>query len=250
MQGVLFFLSIPRGLIFATLLKSTMILKMRGFFPLVLMAFSITALAQDDRVVLTVDGQDVTVSEFEAIYKKNNKDADVTKEALDEYMELFVNYKLKVREAESLGMDTIKKFQRELAGYRGQLARPYLIDRRLNETLLKEAYERRQNEVRASHILVSIGGEQLPSDTLVAWNRIQKLRERVTTGGEDFSGVAKSPGGSDDPSAKNNAGDLFVPTDYLVSLHYSHSTMSFFENALWHWLRPGRQRAAPWLHLR
>lgn len=163
--------------------------------------------AVTDPVLMTVDGNAVTRGEFEAIYKKNNKDAPVTKEALDEYLELFINYKLKVREAEVLGMDTIQKFRNELDGYRKQLARPYLIDRELNETLMREAYDRMQEEVRASHILVQVQPDAAPDDTLSAWKRINALRDRVLNG-EDFSAVAKGVGGSDDPSASKNGGDL------------------------------------------
>ncbi|MBK7381898.1 MAG: peptidylprolyl isomerase [Flavobacteriales bacterium] len=160
-----------------------------------------------DPVLMTVDGVPVTRAEFEAIYKKNNKEASVTREALDEYMELFTNYKLKVREAETLGMDTITKFRTELDGYRKQLARPYLIDRELNDALIREAYDRSQQEVRASHILVTLAPESTPEDTLVAWKRITALRDRVMKG-EDFATVAKAAGGSDDPSAQKNGGDL------------------------------------------
>lgn len=163
--------------------------------------------ASTDPVIMNVDGKPVLRSEFEAIYKKNNKDAPVTKEALNEYLDLFINYKLKVREAEALGMDTIGKFKTELDGYRKQLARPYLIDRELNDALMKEAYARMQEEVRAAHILVQVDPEATPEDTLVAWKRINQLRDRVVKG-EDFATVAKGPGGSDDPSAAKNGGDL------------------------------------------
>ncbi|MFN3875616.1 MAG: peptidylprolyl isomerase, partial [Flavobacteriales bacterium] len=175
-----------------------------------LFALAIAAYPQNgsaDPVLMTVDGQPVTRAEFEAIYKKNNKAAAVTKEDLDEYLELFINYKLKVREAERLGMDTIGKFRNELDGYRKQLARPYLIDRELNDALMREAYDRSQQEVRASHILVQVAPEASPEDTLAAWRRIAALRERVLKG-EDFAAVAKAPGGSDDPSAQKNGGDL------------------------------------------
>ena len=162
-------------------------------------------LATDDPVLMTVDSKPVTRSEFEAIYKKNNKDAAVTKEALNEYLELFINYKLKVREAESLGMDTVKKFMDELAGYRTQLARPYLVDRNLNDQLMQEAYGRSQQEVRASHILVSCTPEASPADTLAAFKKLMGFRDRVMAG-EDFATVAKA--GSNDPSAAQNGGDL------------------------------------------
>lgn len=163
--------------------------------------------ASTDPVLMTVDGQPVTRSEFESIYKKNNKDAPVTKEALDEYLDLFINYKLKVRAAEVAGLDTAAKFKSELAGYRQQLARPYLIDRGLNDQLMQEAYQRKSEEVRASHILVSVAPDATPEDTAAAWKRIMALRAKVV-GGEDFAQVAQGPGGSDDPSAKVNGGDL------------------------------------------
>jgi peptidyl-prolyl cis-trans isomerase SurA len=177
---------------------------------LAILLFVSPAMAQSgaaDPVLMTVDGVPVTSAEFQAIYKKNNKDAPVTKEALDEYLELFINYKLKVREAEVLGMDTISKFRSELEGYRKQLARPYLIDRELNESLMREAYDRMQQEVRASHILAQVQPDASPEDTLAAWKRINSLRDRVLKG-EDFTALAKGVGGSDDPSAAKNGGDL------------------------------------------
>ena len=163
--------------------------------------------AQADPTIMTVDGQVVPRSEFEAIYKKNNKEASVTKEALDEYLDLFINYKLKVREAETLGMDTIGKFKTELAGYRTQLARPYLIDRELNEALMQEAFDRMGTEVRASHILLQVAPDASSEDTLVVYKRIMALRDRILKG-EDFATLAKEKGGSEDPSAANNGGDL------------------------------------------
>ncbi len=166
-----------------------------------------TVAAPVDPVLMTVDGKPVTRSEFEAIYKKNNKDAAVTKEALDEYMELFINYKLKVRAAEELGMDTVAKFKTELDGYRKQLARPYLIDRNLNDELMKEAFDRSGIEVRASHILAQLPAEPTPADTAAAYKKIMALRDRVTKG-EDWASVASGKGGSDDPSAAKNGGDL------------------------------------------
>ncbi len=161
----------------------------------------------DDPTLMTVDGRPVSRSEFEAIYKKNNKDAPVTKQALDEYLDLFINYKLKVRAAEELGMDTVGKFKTELDGYRKQLARPYLIDRNLNDELMKEAYDRSQLEVRASHILAQLPADPTPADTLAAWKKISALRTRVLAG-EDWASVASGKGGSDDPSAAKNGGDL------------------------------------------
>ena len=122
-------------------MQSTMM--KRILFGIAVDILAISANAQtssSDPTLMTVDGQPVSRSEFESIYKKNNKDAPVTKEALDEYLDLFINYKLKVRAAEAAGMDTAAKFKTELEGYRAQLARPYLIDRGLNDQLMQEAF--------------------------------------------------------------------------------------------------------------
>ena len=157
--------------------------------------------------VLSVGGDEVTLDDFQHIYGKNNRDSVITRELLDEYMDLFIKFKLKVMEAEYLGMDTVSEFKKELAGYRKQLARPYLVDIDLLDELVKEAFDRQQEEIHARHILVSVKPEALPVDTLRAWRRISQLRARVAAG-EDFTEVAKSKGGSDDPSAVDNGGDL------------------------------------------
>lgn len=157
--------------------------------------------------VLTIGNESVTLSDFEHIFLKNNRDADITPEALDEYMELFINFKLKVLEAEALGMDTSATFLRELEGYRKQLARPYLTDTEVLDALVQEAFDRKQTEVRARHILISCAENALPADTASAYRRISALRERIANGA-DFESVARSKGGSDDPSAVENGGDL------------------------------------------
>ena len=161
----------------------------------------------DETIVLRVGDEHVTLADFNHVFSKNNRDSVHTIEALDEYMELFVNFKLKVLEAESLGMDTVASFQKELAGYRDQLARPYMVDGNLLDELVDEAYERSGQEVRASHILVSVAADASPKDTLLAWNRIQALRDRVVSGA-DFAQVARGKGGSEDPSVASNGGDL------------------------------------------
>lgn len=162
---------------------------------------------ENDPVVLTIDGEGIHESEFLYIYTKNNPNPSFKKKDLDAYMELFINYKLKVKEAERLGYDTIPKLQNELAQYRKQLALPYMIDKEKNEKLIEEAYYRTENELRASHILIRVQPNSKPEDTLKAYNRIMALRDRIIAG-EDFSKVAGSKGGSEDPSVKMNKGDL------------------------------------------
>lgn len=168
---------------------------------------SLQVVAQKDETVLEIDGKKVTKSEFLQIYLKNNNDPKYDKASLDEYMELFKKFKLKVAEAEALGYDTIPKLRKELDGYRKQLAQPYLVDSSQNSALVKQAYDRMKTEVRASHILIRLEEGASPEDTLRAWNRIMAIKKRID-GGEDWATVAKGRGGSDDPSAQKNGGDL------------------------------------------
>lgn len=163
--------------------------------------------AQQDPVLMEIDGKKVTKSEFQQIYLKNNNNPKYDQESLDTYLELFKKFKLKVAEAESLGYDTIPKLKRELEGYQAQLALPYLTDTKMNEAMVKESYERMKTEVRASHILIRLDPNPNAQDTLKAYNKIMALKARIDKG-EDFAFVAKSSGGSEDPSAQSNGGDL------------------------------------------
>jgi len=179
-------------------------------------------MAQTDNVVMEIDGKKVTKSEFLQIYLKNNTNPKYDKASLDEYMELFKKFKLKVAEAEALGYDTIPKLKKELAGYRKQLSQPYLIDSTKNSALVAQAYERMKNEVHAAHILVKVAENASPEDTLAAYNRIMAIKKRVE-GGEDFATVAKGKNGSDDPSAVRNGGDLGYFTAFQMVYQFEEA---------------------------
>jgi peptidyl-prolyl cis-trans isomerase SurA len=175
---------------------------------LIALAITLTSFGQStDPIVLKIDGNGFNISEFNYIYTKNNKDISYKKNDLDAYMELFIDYKLKVKEAKRLGYDTIPRLVKELAQYRTQLSQPYMIDKAKNEALVVEAYDRTKNELRASHILIRVPETASPADTLKAYNEVIALRDRVVAG-EDFSAVASGRGGSQDPSVKVNGGDL------------------------------------------
>ncbi len=156
---------------------------------------------------MTINDKKITQSEFLQIYLKNNPDPKYDKASLDEYMELFTKFKLKVAEAEALGYDTIPKLVKELDGYKNQLALPYLVDSAKNESLIKEAYERTKNEIKASHILIKTNPNASPEDTLKAYNKIMLLKKRIENG-EDFAMVAMGKDGSEDPSVTSNGGNL------------------------------------------
>lgn len=192
-------------------------------------------MAQDDPILLDVDGEKVALSEFLRIYNKNNiKDEPVDRKALEEYLELYINFKLKVREAMELRMDTVAAFRNELGGYRDQLAEPYLTDKEVDEKLVQEAWDRLQYDIRASHILIKLNPDASPEDTLKAYRRIMELRDQVLKG-RDFGDLAAEV--SDDPSArdrdasrmnpamKGNRGDLGYFTAF--DMVYPFETMAY-----------------------
>ncbi|MCK5028224.1 MAG: peptidylprolyl isomerase, partial [Bacteroidales bacterium] len=88
---------------------------------------------QNDEVLLTIDDKKINSEEFIRIYNKNKTNfstGEVT--SIEEYLDLFINFKLKVIEAEKSGLDTISAFVNEFEGYKKQLAAPYLIDEQAN----------------------------------------------------------------------------------------------------------------------
>lgn len=162
--------------------------------------------AQKERTLLTIDNVPVSVSEFRRVYEKNlDLVEDEDSKDLDAYLKLYINYKLKVKAAYDKGLDTSRAYKRELETYKNQLSAPYLQDKSFINQLIKDAYYRTKNEVRASHILVMLPPQVYGKDTLRFYNRILKARQRILAG-ESFEKVAKEI--SEDPSVKKNSGDL------------------------------------------
>lgn len=149
----------------------------------------------------------VPAGEFAYVYKKNNGSAPEygTKASVQEYLDLYTNFRLKVLDAEKRGLDTTQAFKRELDGYRQQLSQPYLTEKSVTDQLVREAYERLQQEISASHILVRVAPDAAPADTLAAYQKISQYRTQVL-GGADFGKLASTA--SEDPSAKENGGKL------------------------------------------
>ncbi|OFX60129.1 MAG: hypothetical protein A2046_10705 [Bacteroidetes bacterium GWA2_30_7] len=194
------------------------------FFSILIISNVVFAQSNDNETLVTINNTSVSKSEFERIYKKNNnlKDAPADQKSLDDYMELFINFKLKVLEAQEIKLDTAQSFINELSGYRSQLSKPYLIDKDADENILLEAYERMKSDVRASHILIKLEENALPKDTLIAYNKALKIRKRLLAG-EAFDKVAMEV--SDDPSAKSNGGDLGFFTAFQMV--YQFETVAF-----------------------
>lgn len=184
---------------------------MRGRFIFLLVSVLFSANAQLGKQtspnLFVINNRPVSADEFIYIYRKNHPDkkTEYTKERISQYLELYINFKLKVEEARARGMDTTATFLREFNTYRDELRKPYLPESKLVDSLVMLTYKRLQEEVSASHIMISIKPDATPADTTAAWKQIMEVKKRIDAG-EDFYRLANQL--SDDPSARQNSGRL------------------------------------------
>ena len=141
------------------------------------------AAKKNDPTLMTVNGKPVKVSEFTYLYNKNNQQ-QAEPQTLDEYVDMFVNYRLKVADAEAAGLDTTAAFKKEYDGYCDDLAKPFLTDSTVVEKLSREAYERMKKNVKVSHIMLPIG--RTPDERMA--NRDSQRRRFWRYGCEIFVG--------------------------------------------------------------
>ncbi len=160
-----------------------------------------------DKELLILAGDTISAGEFIYLYEKNNfnNDSIYNDQDVDDYLQLFENFKLKVKAAKEEGIDTTKAFISEYTTYKDQLVRPYLAEAKESEKLVQEAYEHMKFEIDAAHIMVALKAEALPEDTIIAYTKIAGLLKQVQSG-SDFDELAVQY--SEDPSAKNNKGRL------------------------------------------
>ncbi|NQW35455.1 MAG: peptidylprolyl isomerase [Flavobacteriales bacterium] len=175
------------------------------FLSLLLISSSIFSQKKKD-ILFKIDGEPQLVSDFLKNYNKNiDIVADSSQKKISIYLDLYIDYKLKVKEAQLLGLDTLATFKGELSRYKQQLMTPYLKDSTVIKKLVDEAYNRTKYEVNVGHILIKLAENALPKDTLMAFQKIIKARQAIVNG-ESFSKVAKQY--SQDPSVKQNNGDI------------------------------------------
>lgn len=159
-----------------------------------------------DPILFTVAKKPVTAKEFIYLYGKNNQPKDaVTVASVEEYLRLYIRFKLKVQEAYRQGLDTTETFRKEYATYQDELRRPFLATPDDLDRLTRETYARLQEEINASHILVMVPPDASAADTLRAYERVRTLYEQILKGA-DFAQVATEK--SEDPSAASNGGNL------------------------------------------
>lgn len=206
----------------------------KTFLSIVLMGASLLGFAQEDKVLMTINGEPIMASEFLYIYEKNNQETSLEKKSMEEYLDLFINFKLKVTEAIAQGVDTTQEFKDELKGYRAQATPKYLQDNAAIDSLVLLSYNRMANIRKASHIAVQCPMDADSATLAAATAKINELRQRVTVGlpkevkkgrkkitvqeVEDFAEVAMTY--SDDPAAKQNKGELgwIQPFRYVYPL--------------------------------
>jgi peptidyl-prolyl cis-trans isomerase SurA len=182
------------------------IMRITRLFIFIFILVQSAVLAQTKDVLFTIDNHNYYTDEFVRVYNKNlDLVKDDSQKNLDNYLELFIGYKLKVEKANKIGLQNSVNYQNELKSYRTQLSKNYLSDSKVTNELVQEAYDRMKQEIRASHILVLIDESASPEDTLKAYQKIVDIKKRIDSG-EDFIKVAQQF--SEDPSVKENNGDL------------------------------------------
>ncbi|MEM9888977.1 MAG: peptidylprolyl isomerase [Bacteroidota bacterium] len=186
-----------------------------------LISISASVFAQkEDPTLFSVEDTPVRVSEFKYIYDKTNgDDADYSKASLEEYLDLYEKFKLKVQKARDMKLDTIPSLQQELAGYRQQLADSYLLDREVLDKLVAEAYERTKQDADISHIMIAVAPNATTSVEKTALERLQGIKEQLEKGEKTFETLAREY--SDDGSSKGNGGRVGYITAVLPNGFYA-----------------------------
>lgn len=157
-----------------------------------------------EQALVTVNGEGVYPSEFLYIYDKTNTNkAAYDKASLEEYLDLYIKFKLKVQKARQMGLDTVPALMEELNGYRQQLTDSYLLDKEVTSGLVLEAYEHAQHDLDISHMFFVIPENPTPEDTLIAYQKALGIKRRIEAG-EDFGALAAEH--SADRSAVQNKG--------------------------------------------
>jgi len=200
---------------------------MKLFLTLIsVLTLALQAIAQPANTVLFNYAGDkkVTVDEFERYFKKNLNivNQEMTLEKIREDLDLYIKFKLKIQDAHDAGMDTARSYLQEVDMFREQLARSYLYDREVTDVLIREAYDRLSQEVEVSHILIAVNNKAKPADTLLAWQKIKGIYDRIKADPSLFAAEAKN---SDDPGTRENGGNL----GYMTALQVVYS----FENMVY-----------------
>lgn len=179
-----------------------------------------TALSANAQTLFTYGPNAVSKEEFLRVYQKNNaqKKPDFSAKSVNEYLDLYSLFKMKVKEAEAMKLDTTAAVRNELSNYKGQLARTYLSDKEVSKQLVQQAYDRMKEEVKVAHILVAT---RPTDDSAKAYQKIDSIYNAIISKKADFAAMAKQF--SDDKGSGANGGEI----GYITALQVVYP----FENA-------------------
>lgn len=183
-------------------------MKFKNIFLGAFLVYSSINYGQTDlkKVLFKINDTPYYTDEFVRIYKKNlDLVKDESQKDLNNYLDLFVGYKLKVQKAEKLGLQNADSYKTELLTHRNQLAKNYLVDSEVTQALVEEAYQRSLYEVNASHILLMLDENASDEEVKKVYAKALSVYEEAVKA-KDFSDVAKKY--SEDPSVKDNGGAL------------------------------------------
>lgn len=175
-------------------------MKTKLMISLLVVCSAIAAVAASDPVLMTINGKEIKLSEFEYLYQKNQQQ-QVDKETLDQYVDRFVTYKRKVADAEAAGLDTTAAFKKELEGYRNDIVSQYLVDSTAIEPMIQQSYERMKTFVNVDHVMYYLGRDY--ADQLRNKAHMDSIRGLLVAG-EPWDSVALKY--SIDPSVTRNNG--------------------------------------------
>ncbi|MFW6327766.1 MAG: peptidylprolyl isomerase, partial [Bacteroidota bacterium] len=200
------------------------------------MIINVSLFAQNTEALIEIKGPEgikekVSKDEFLRVYRKNNAGDNDRQKSIQNYLDLFVRFKLKVLEAQRLGYDTLSDFKNEYMQYRDQLAKPYLSDEQRREEMIKNAYDRMNKEVALAHILFEVKFDQASAqDTLDAWNKAMDVRKKIRKGKYGFEEAAVEY--SDDPTVKKNQGNLGFVTAFKFPYHFEKTAFNLKQDEI------------------
>lgn len=202
----------------------------RTFILLASMVMSLVTIAQDE-TLMTINGKAISAAEFMYIYEKNNQAGAIDPKSMDEYLDMFINFKLKVAEAEAQGIDTTESFKKELQGYRAQATPKYLQDEQAMDSLVEMSWRHMAKNRRAAHIAIQCPQAADSAQQAEALAKINEAYERVTKGWSEKKGRRTIKHGpvafdvearriSTDPNVQETGGELgwITPFRYVYPL--------------------------------
>jgi peptidyl-prolyl cis-trans isomerase SurA len=192
---------------------------------------------KEQEVVATVNQEPITLKDYETLYLKGagNRDSaqSSSMQERERFLDLMINYRLKLADAQALKLDQKPEIINELQQYKGGLAASFITEREVSTPGLRHLYDRRSEEIRASHILLTLGANPSPEDSAKAYTKAYEIIKALKEGA-DFKAVALE--NSQDPSVKQNGGDLYYFTGGQM--------IPPFENAVYA-MKPGEVTSKP-----